>query len=161
MKKTNVINKEKVIICIGVILIILFLIISIVNIPKEQIGINAIVTENDVKLYSSPVENNKKIKQDIIKNSEVKIIDTVVEDNKVWYSVSLNGKNGYILAENVEYYGKNKIKQYLVSDFSSFDFKNTFNNKCDLEAFLVNNNISNVYIRAGRKRLWKRRKILY
>ncbi len=149
MEKLNIINKKKVAICIVIGVLVVFLIICSILSSKDCKGINAIVTEEKVKLYSKPTLNEKKIKLEIEPNTEVKILKTFIKDNMEWYKVKLEKENGYILSNYVDYFDKEISDKTIVADFSSHNFKNTFNSKKDIESFLVRYNISYVYIRAG------------
>lgn len=149
MEKINVINKKKVIICASIVLVvIILLVISIILIKKDN-GINAVVLNENVKLYSKPINEDKKIKKDLEKNSNVKILDVVLKDKQEWYKVKIDNKKGYIKSENVDYYKKDNSGDFLVADFSSHNLKDVFKNKNDVEAFLLKYDISYVYIRAG------------
>lgn len=150
MDKINVINKKKVIVCLVSFFLVIFLIISIIVFPKkEEKGMNALVVEENVKLYSIPEENNKKVKKNISKNTEAKILDVVFEDNKEWYLVNIEGYKGYILSQNIDYYGKDKLDKIVIADFSEHNFKDAFSSVNDVESFLLKYDISFVYIRAG------------
>lgn len=150
MEKINVINKKKVMVCLIALFLIIFLIVSIIVFPKEEKnGLNAVVLGENVKLYSVPEENDEKIRKNISQNSEVKILDVVFENNKEWYLVNIEGYKGYILSQNVDYYGKDTADKVIVADFSEHNFKDTFSSVNDVEAFLLKYNISYVYIRAG------------
>lgn len=149
MERTNVINKKKVIGCVIIFLFVLFIIILCIILTKDRTGINALILEEDVKLYSKPMQNEKNIKKEVDKNTEVKIIDTILKDNVEWYKVIIDGKKGYIVSENIDYFQKNKTEKIVVADFSEHNFKDVFDNKNDVEAFLLKYDISYVYIRAG------------
>ncbi len=149
MEKINIINKKKVVACVCVFLLIIFIIVLIVILSKDEPGINALVLKDDVKLYSKPIESEKIIKDNIYKNTEVKIIDSIVEENIEWKKVKVNGKKGFVLSKNIDYFCKDNIEKTIVADFSEHNFKDVFKNKNDVEAFLLKYNISYVYIRAG------------
>lgn len=142
------INKKKVVACSAISIGILIIILLFLFLPKEKNFINGIVYEN-VSLYSKPIEKESKIKLDIKKYTDVKILDSCVKNSKQWYKVKVNGKKGYILSEYIDYYKKDNSDMLLVADFSSHNMKNLFSNKNDIEAFLLKYNISYVYIRAG------------
>lgn len=149
MEKENIINKKKLIICISIFVLLILLIFICIFFPKNTNEINAVVLEENVKLYSKPEINDKKIKQEVEQNANVTIIDTVLEDSIVWYKVKLNGKKGFILADNIDYYKKDYSEEVLVADFSSHNLNGVFDNKNEIEAFLLKYDISYVYIRAG------------
>ncbi len=149
MEKENVINKKKVIICALFFILIILLICGCVFFPKKTNGINAVVLAENAKLYSKPINEEKKIKENISKNTNVTIIGVVLEDNAEWYKVNVNGKKGYMLSENIDYYKRNASQDVLVADFSSHNLNGGFKNKNEVEAFLLKYDISYVYIRAG------------
>lgn len=149
MEKENVINKKKIIICISIFVLLIFLIFLCAFFPKKKNEINGMVLCDNVMLYSKPITNAKKVKQEVEENTNVTIIDSILENSVLWYKVKINGKKGYILAENIDYYKKDNSKEVLVADFSSHNLKNVFKNKNEVQAFLLKYDISYVYIRAG------------
>ncbi|MBP3596669.1 MAG: hypothetical protein J6J60_04645 [Clostridia bacterium] len=149
MEKENVINKKKVIVVVSLFVLLILWIILGIFFSKKQNHINAMVLNDNVMLYSKPKLNDKKIKQELEENTNVIIIESILKDSTLWYKVKSDGKKGYVLAENLDYYKKDKSKEVLVADFSSHNLKNVFKNKNEVQAFLLKYDISYVYIRAG------------
>lgn len=146
--------KKKIIISILVFIIVIFFIIlkvkDIVNQNEIKNAKNGIVIANELAFYKEPkITNVKQIK--ILKKSEnVYILDEIENDGKNWYKVKIdNNINGYVYADGVDYYKEIKGEKVLVADVSQFDFEKDFKTKEDFEAFVLENKISAVYIRAG------------
>ena len=91
MEKENIINKKKVIICVSVFILLILLIVMCIFFSKNENQINAMVLNDNVMLYSKPMVNDKKIKQEVKENANVTIIDSVLKDSILWYKVKLDG----------------------------------------------------------------------
>jgi len=109
---------------------------------------HAITINNETKLY-----NNNKIKKaskNLDIGTDVYILDEIVDnDGNRIYKVKTGKKVGYVLASDVNYYTAPKMKKELMLDVSQFNMQNNFSSIGDFKAFVIQNNIKYVYIRAG------------
>lgn len=148
--------KKKIIILLVLIAIIVISLVVVkiqkYNKNKKEIekGIHAVVIAEDVPFYKdAKLENVKQLK--VLKKSDnVLILDEFEKDGIEWYKIKVDEKiNGYVRAENVEYFKEINKEKVLVSDVSEFNIGTDFNTAEDYEVFLLENEISYVYIRAG------------
>lgn len=148
--------KKKIILLLVLIAIIVISLV-VVKIQKDnknkkeiEKGIHAVVIAEDVPFYKdAKLENVKQLK--VLKKSDnVLILDEFEKDGIEWYKIKVDEKiNGYVRAENVEYFKEINKEKVLVSDVSEFNIGTDFNTAEDYEVFLLENEISYVYIRAG------------
>ena len=122
------------------------------SINKKEIknATNGIVISEKLAFYAKPqLENVKQIK--VLKKSEnVYILDEFEKDGISWYKVKVDGKkNGYVFSDGVDYFKEVNSEKVLITDVSKFDFEKDFKTKEDFEVFVLENEISGVYIRAG------------
>ncbi len=119
---------------------------------QEEIdkSIHGIIISEDVPFYQkAEIENVKQIKL-LSKGDEVYILDQFKSNDIEWCKIKINGKiNGYIMAENVQYYKEINSEKALIVDVSQFNINKNFKDMKDFEVFLLKNQISYVYIRAG------------
>lgn len=149
------INLKKVALCILIFIVTIIIIILIkLGIDKIVIhnqmktAINAITINDDVSLYSS--SKGKKEKEKLEIGTNVYILDNTTDKNGVtWSKVKAGKKVGYVLSENVKSYKKSTMKKALMLDVSKFNMQNNFSSIGEFKAFILNNNIKYVYIRAG------------
>lgn len=151
--------KKKKLMLITIVVFVIVMVISLFGIKlymekKNQTeideSIHGVVIAKDVPFYSkSEMENVRQIR--LLKKSEnVYILDEFEQDGIEWYKVKVDGKrNGYVRAENVAYYKEINKEKLLVSDVSQFNIGEDFETAEDYEVFLLENQISYVYIRAG------------
>lgn len=137
-----------------IVFLLAFIGVKIHNDKKNQeeidSSIHGIVIADDVPFYAKAKKENVKQLKLLDKGEKVYILDEFKEDGVEWYKIKVDGKtNGYVRAENVEYYKEINSEKVLVSDVSQFNFSNDFNDMDDFEVFLLKNKISYVYIRAG------------
>ena len=147
--------KKKIVIFL---LIVAIVIITLVGIKihkekknKEEIknGIHGVVIAEDVPFYKEAKKDNVKQLRLLKKAENVYILDEFEKDGIEWYKIKVDEKtNGYVRANNVEYYKEITKEKVLVSDVSEFN-KKDFETAEDYEVFLLENEISYVYIRAG------------
>lgn len=149
------INLKKIILCI-LICIIAIIIIILIKLGIDKIiihnqmktAINAVTINNDISLYSSA--NGKKEKEKLEIGTNVYILDNETDKKGVnWSKVKVGKKVGYIVSENVKFYKKSTMKKALMLDVSKFNMQNNFKSIGEFKAFILNNNIKYVYIRAG------------
>lgn len=151
----NKINSKKVvIIVVSIILIIMFIILLKVGIDNAIVNnqmlsaINAVTVNDNVKLYSSTKQNKEISNLEIGTNAY--ILEKIIDKNGVELcKVKVGKKVGYILSENLNYYKKANMKKELMLDVSKFNLQNNFSSIGEFKAFILNNNIKYVYIRAG------------
>lgn len=150
-------KRRLIIITVVVFFIILFAMffgISKYNEKKNQEEINSaihgVVIGEEVPFYSKPKKNNVRQKRLLSKSENVYILDEFEEDGIEWYKVKVDEKiNGYVRAENVDYYKEVNKEKVLVSDVSQFNIGAAFKNVDEYKVFLLENKISYVYIKAG------------
>ena len=113
-------------------------------------AIHGVVISDNVPFYKkAETENVKQIKL-LEKGENVYILDEFEEDGVEWYKIKVDEKkNGYVRAENVDYYKELNSEKVLVTDVSQFNIDKNFADMSDFEVFLLKNKISYVYIRAG------------
>lgn len=150
--------KKKLIIIMIAIITVIVLVGSLVALKEYQekknqeeidSSIHGVVIAKDTPFYLKPeTENVRQIR--LLKKSEnVYILDEFDSNDIKWYKVKVDGKiNGYVRAEDVDYYKEVNREKLLVSDVSQFNSKD-FETSQDYEVFLLENKISYVYIRAG------------
>ena len=118
---------------------------------KDEIenSIHGVVISDDVPFYKDAKKENVKQIKMLEKSENVYILDEFEKDGIEWYKIKVDEKtNGYVKANTVEYYKEITKEKLLVSDVSEFNAKN-FETSEDYEVFLLENEISYVYIRAG------------
>lgn len=150
-------KKKKLILIIVIILIILIVIgllaLKIYMDKKNQeeidLSIHGVVIAEDTPFYAKPEKENVRQIRLLNKAENVYILDEFEKDGIDWYKIKVDQKiNGYVRAENVDYYKEVKSKKVLVSDVSQFNAEE-FETAEEYEVFLLENKISYVYIRAG------------
>ena len=149
------INFKKVALCISI-CIATIIIIILIKLGIDQIVINnqmktatnAITINNEVSLYSS--SNGKREKEKLKIGTNVYILENITDKNGVnWSKIKTGKKVGYVLSENIKSYKKSTMKTALMLDVSKFNMQNNFNTIGEFKAFILNNDIKYVYIRAG------------
>lgn len=151
--------KKKIIIILALILTIALLAVwrikIVVNEQEIKEAIHGVVIADNLSFYKAPKETNVKQIKVLQKSENVYILDEFEKDGISWYKIKVDGKtNGYVYADGVDYYKEVNGEKVLVVDVSQFDFEKDFETKEDFEVFVVENKVSGVYIREGRKRLW-------
>lgn len=151
-KKINVKNILIIVaIVIAVVALIIFAKIGIEKIivsNQMKTAINAITVNENVQIYKKAKESKKSSELEI--GTNVYILKDVTDKNgQEWYKVKTGKNVGYIKAENVKYYEKSEEKKSLMLDVSKFNLQNNFKTIGEFKAFILNNNINYVYIRAG------------
>lgn len=121
-----------------------------VNQQEIDSSIHGVVIGERVPFYlEAEVENVKQLRL-LNKGENVYILDEFEAHDIEWYKIKVDGKiNGYVRAENIDYYKEINSEKVLVSDVSQFNVDKTFESAGDYEVFLLENKISYVYIRAG------------
>lgn len=118
---------------------------------QEEIdsSIHGVVIAKDTPFYLKPETENVRQIRLLKKSDNVYILDEFDSNDIKWYKVKVDGKiNGYVRAEDVDYYKEVNKEKVLVSDVSQFNSKD-FETSEDYEVFLLENKINYVYIRAG------------
>lgn len=118
---------------------------------QEEIdsSIHGVVIAKDTPFYLKPETENVRQIRLLKKSDNVYILDEFESNDIKWYKVKVDGKiNGYVRAEDVDYYKEVNKEKVLVSDVSQFNSKD-FETSEDYEVFLLENKINYVYIRAG------------
>lgn len=152
MKKKNI---AIILLIIGIITTIIGVLAIIVykkEINQQEInaGIHGVIIVDETCFYSKPKTTNVRQIRLLDKSENVYILDEFTQDNIKWYKVKVDKKiNGYVKAENVEYYKEIKREKVLTVDVSKFDMEDSFETANDFEVFLLENKINYAYIRAG------------
>ncbi|MCI8290675.1 MAG: hypothetical protein HFJ25_00225 [Clostridia bacterium] len=150
--------KRKLIIIIIAILTAVILVASLMALREYQekknqeeidSAIHGVVIAKDTPFYLKPETENVRQIRLLKKSDNVYILDEFENNDIKWYKVKVDGKiNGYVRAEDVDYYKEVNKEKVLVSDVSQFNSKD-FETSEDYEVFLLENKINYVYIRAG------------
>ena len=148
--------KKKIIIVLSIIAVIVIgLLINKIhkeNVNKKEIesGIHAVVIANDVPFYKEPKTENVKQIKTLKKSENVYILDEFTDNGIEWYKIKVDEKtNGYVRANTVLYHKEMNKEKLIATDVSEFNMGKNFENKEEFEVFLLENDISYVYIRAG------------
>lgn len=149
------INIKNILIVVAVIVAVIILIIlakigidKLVVSNQMKTATNAITINENVQIYKSAKESKKSNELEI--GTNVYILKNITDKNgQEWYKVKTGKSVGYIKAENVKYYKKSEEKKSLMLDVSKFNLQNNFKTIGEFKAFILNNNINYVYIRAG------------
>ena len=148
LKKIKIKNIIIVIIVILIIVLLKCLIDILIVRNQMRTAIHSITNTSDIGIYSSTC--SKKAKQKIEIGTNVYILKSNIQKNgKEWCKVKVNKKVGYIESEYLSTYKKSEIKKVLMLDVSKFNMQNNFTTIGEFKAFILNNNIKYVYIRAG------------
>lgn len=149
-KRTLIIVISSVIILIG---IITFVIVKYVNRTIDVSNAKHSVTIIDnTDFYKKPKNENTKIYKELPIGTNVYVLDDFVDEKtKVkWSKVVINNKIGYVLSTSLGYYNpKIEDEKVLMVDLSKFNKGKNFETPGEMGAFLINSNITYVYIRAG------------
>lgn len=119
---------------------------------QEEINsaIHGVVIAEYTPFYTRPETTNVRQIRLLKKTENVYILDEFNSDDVHWYKVKVDGKtNGYVRAEDIDYYKEVKKEKVIVSDVSQFNIEKNFETQGDYEVFLLENKINYVYIRAG------------
>lgn len=149
------VNAKKIILIVVSIIAIILAIICIktiinnITINKQMKSAkHAITLTNNVELYSST--KTKKSINTLAQGTNTYILesDTDKAGNKL-YKVKAGKQVGYVQADKIGYYTQSKMKKVRMVDVSQFNMQNNFTSIEHFKAFLINNNIQYVYVRAG------------
>lgn len=151
-------NKKKKIFIITSIVLIVFIIgvvcinvfLYIRNQSEIASSIHAIIISDYAPFYKDARTENVKQIRVLNKGENVYILDEFEQEGIEWYKVKVDGRiNGYVRAESVQYFEIANSEKVLVSDVSKFNAGTDFLTREEYEVFLIENQISYVYIRAG------------
>lgn len=150
----NIKDKKRLfVIIIGSILLVSIIIFVIIKINTRTIDISnakhAVTIEENVDFYKKMKLENVKIHKEIPLGTNTYVLEEITDKkgNK-WSKVVINNKKGYVLSEKLGYFKVSEEEKVLMVDVSKFN-KSTFKTGGEFGAFIINNNISYVYIRAG------------
>lgn len=150
-KRTLIIVISSIIVLI-VIGIIVFGIVKYVNRTIDVSGAKHSVTIVDnTDFYKKPKNENTKIYKELPIGTNVYVLeDFTDEETKLeWSKVVINNKIGYVLSSSLGYYKASEDEKVLMVDLSKFNKGKNFDTPGEMGAFLINSNITYVYIRAG------------
>ncbi len=150
-------KKSKFLIIIVVILLVLVLLIiglkkyfEKVNQDEIDSSIHGVVIAREAPFYAKAEKENVKQLKLLERGENVYILDEFEKDGIDWYKVKVDGKtNGYMRAENVDYYEEVNSEKVLVTDVSHFNIGKSFDTMEEFQVFLLESKIDSVYIRAG------------
>lgn len=150
-------KKNKLLLIVVIILAILVLLIiglrfyfEKVNQDEIDSSIHGIVIAREAPFYSKPETENVKQLMLLERGEPVYILDEFTRDGIDWYKVKVNSRtNGYIRAENVDYYEEVYSEKVLVTDVSHFNLGKSFETMEEFGVFLIECNVDSVYIRIG------------
>lgn len=150
-------KRKKLLIIIIIILIILVLLLlglkaylEKVNQDEIDSSIHSVVIAREAPFYAKPETDNVKQLKLLERGENVYILDEFTRDGIDWYKIKVDGKtNGYIRAENVDYYEEVNSEKVLVTDVSHFNLGKSFDTMEEFQVFLLETKVDSVYIRAG------------
>lgn len=147
-------NKRNLIIGITIFLgmIAIISIMMIINSNKEIDVSNAkhaVTIEQNVDFYKKTKLFNVKIHKELKQGTNVYVLEEITDkEGNNWSLVVINNKKGYILTNKLGYFDPQEADKVLMLDVSKFN-KSNFQDGGELGAFIINRNISYLYIRAG------------
>lgn len=150
------IQNKKLIIMILITIAIMLILCIMIKVCIDKIIIkrqmktatHAITIKEETRMYSSAKEKRKFKTLDI--GSNIYLLNQKKDRyGRTWFKVKTEKNVGYILEDNIGTYSENKEKLSLMTDVSKFNLQNNFKTIGEFKAFLINNDIKYVYIRAG------------
>lgn len=137
--------------CIFLISLIFFITVKInsrtIDVSNAKHGITI---EDNVDFYKKTKLLNVKIHKELELGTNLYVLENFTEeDGTAWSKVVVDNKKGYVLTEKIGYYKPLDNEKVLMADVSKFNKGTNFNTAGEFGAFLVNNNITYVYVRAG------------
>lgn len=151
-KRTLIIVISSIIIFIIVVSLIIFGIVKYMNrVIDVSSAKHSVTIVDNADFYKKSKNENAKIYRELPIGTNVYVLeDFTDEETEVkWSKVVIDNKIGYILTENLGYYKASEDEKVLMVDLSKFNKGKNFDTPGEMGAFLINNNITYVYIRAG------------
>jgi len=149
-------NKKKIIIIAFVVVVLLILmmvgIVMYVNRTIDVSGAKHSVTiVENADFYKKAKLLNVKIHKELPIGTNVYVLEDFVDEktNVKWSKVVINNKIGYVQTDTLGYYKEQDGEKVLMVDLSKFNKGKNFDTGGEMGAFLINNKITYVYIRAG------------
>lgn len=149
-------SKKKIIIIIAIIVLVLLIlgIVLTVCLKNKKIDVSnaipGVVLENNVNFHKSAKLENVKIYKQVNVGTHAYILESFEgKDGNNWSKVVIDNKIGYILSSQVSGYEKSEKEMMLMADVSKFNKIYNFDTSGEFAAFLINNDIDCVYVRAG------------
>lgn len=146
-------NNKQVISIAIIIFIISLIIFGIVKFNTRIIDISnskhGVTIEENVDFYKKTKLLNVKVHKELPLGTNVYVLEDVEKDGIKWSKVVIDNKIGYILSEKIGYYKSIEDEKVLMADVSKFNKSTNFKTGGEFGAFLINNNITYVYVRAG------------
>jgi len=146
-------KKRIIIIDIVIVCIIIFFAIKVGvdnSVLKKELATaeHGAVARSDVHMYSKPKEKNRYESVDI--GSNTYILRSITDKQGIdWYKVKIGNNVGYVKKDDIVTYKPIYQKRSLMLDVSKFNMQNNFKSIGEFKAFVLNNDIKFVYIRAG------------
>jgi hypothetical protein len=137
------------------VLIIIFVIIGIVKYVNRTIDVSdakhSVTIVDNADFYKKTKLENVKIRKELPIGTNVYVLEdfTDEETGTAWSKVVIDNKIGYVLTSTLGYYKAEDDEKVLMVDLSKFNKEKNFDTAGEMAAFLINNKITYVYIRAG------------
>lgn len=150
-------NKKSVLIIIIAIVIFIaaLLVFGIIKYLNRTIDVSnakhSVTIVENADFYKKPKTENVKIRRELPIGTLVYVLEDFVDEktNIEWSKVVINNKIGYVLTSTLGYYKASSEEKVLMLDLSKFNKGKNFDTGGEMTAFLINSNITYVYIRAG------------
>lgn len=149
-------NKKKIIIIVSIIAVLIILIIVGVVMYKNRIidvseAKHSVTIVENADFYKKAKLLNVKIHKELPIGTNVYVLEDFVDEetNAKWSKVVIDNKIGYVQTDALGYYEEQDGEKVLMVDLSKFNKGKNFDTGGEMGAFLINNKITYVYIRAG------------
>ena len=152
-------QNKKVIMIVGIVVAILLIIgviiFGIVKYCNRTIDVSnakhSVTIIENADFYKKEKLFNVKIHKELPIGTNVYVLEDFVDEetNVEWSKVVIDNKIGYVLKSSLGYYKASEDEKVLMVDLSKFNKGKNFDTGGEMGAFLINNNITYVYIRAG------------
>lgn len=149
-------KKNKIIIIVAMCVFLLALIIFIISriMGEKEIDVSnaghAVTINDNVDFYKKMKLENVKIYKELKLGTNVYVLEEITdEEGNEWSRVAIDNTEGYILSKDLGYYTGEDEEKVLMVDVSKFNYEKNFDDGGEFGAFIVNYDITYVYIRAG------------
>lgn len=148
-------RKKIIIISVIVVLVIALIIFAIVKYNNRIIDVtgakHSVTIVDNADFYKKAKLFDVKIHKELDIGTQVYVLEdfTDEETNDKWSKVVIDNKIGYIKQSALGYYKAGEDEKVLMVDLSKFNKGKNFDTGGEMTAFLINNNITYVYIRGG------------
>lgn len=142
-------------IVVAVIIIIALIIFGIVKYNTRIIDVSeakhSVTIIENTDFYRKAKLMDVKIHKELPIGTNVYVLEDFVDEKTevAWSKVVIDNKIGYVQTSALGYYKPSEDEKVLMVDLSKFNKGKNFDTGGEMAAFLINNNITYVYIRAG------------